>query len=34
MALSLRIAFYTAGLGLTLGRRLGNGWAELLEAGT
>jgi predicted enzyme related to lactoylglutathione lyase len=26
------IAFYTQALGLTLGRRLGNGWAELLGA--
>lgn len=26
------IAFYTQGLGLRLGRRLGNGWAELLGA--
>jgi catechol 2,3-dioxygenase-like lactoylglutathione lyase family enzyme len=45
MALSLRIcidvdelergiAFYTQGLGLTLGRRLGSAWAELLGAGS
>jgi catechol 2,3-dioxygenase-like lactoylglutathione lyase family enzyme len=26
------ISFYTAGLGLRLGRRLGSGWAELLGA--
>jgi len=28
------IAFYTDGLGLRLGRRLGNDWAELLGAGS
>jgi len=28
------IAFYTEGLGLRLGRRLGNDWAELLGAGS
>ena len=28
------IAFYTAGLGLRLGRRLGKDWAELLGAGS